>query len=67
MTRQATTRDLGLAIRDYVEGFSISQFEDDKEIPRADLVELVDVSDADNPVLHMESGAIFTIRIVRTG
>jgi hypothetical protein len=67
MSRQTTTRDLGLAIRDFTEGFAISVFDDDKETTNADLIEFVDVSDADNLVLHMESGAQFTIRIVRTG
>jgi SAM-dependent methyltransferase len=27
----------------------------------------IDISDPDNPILHMESGAVFTVRIARTG
>jgi hypothetical protein len=31
-----------------------------------DKIEFLEVSDADKPVLHMGSEAVFTIRIVRT-
>lgn len=70
--RQTTTRDLGLAIRDFCEGFYISHFydDDDGELTEhgcADAINSVDVSDASNPIFYMQSGAVFTVRIVRAG
>jgi hypothetical protein len=69
--RQTDTRDIGLAIRDFMQGFAISQFHEVEgeleEVDSADKVDFVDVSDPHNPVLHMESGIQFTVRVVRTG
>jgi hypothetical protein len=68
---ETNTRDVGLAIRDFLEGFPISRFTEVdgelEEIVEADNIVQIDVSDPHNPVAHMESGAQFTIRIVRTG
>lgn len=68
--RQTTTSDIGLAIRDFCEGYAISHFDgadDVTEYSGFDTIEAVDISDVDNPIFHMESGAVFTVRIVRTG
>jgi hypothetical protein len=67
--RQTTTRDIGFAIRDFCEGYAISHFESDDETEYSgfDTIDAVDISDVDNPIFRMESGAVFTVRIVRTG
>jgi hypothetical protein len=67
MSRETNTRDVGLAIRDFIEGFYIAHFEDDEEVPNEDKIRFVDCCDPNNLVLHMDSGAQFTIRVVRTG
>ncbi len=67
MKRQTQTRDIGFAIRDLCEDNAISHVDEDGiEKYGADAIYGVDVSDPDNPVLHMESHAEFTVRIVRT-
>lgn len=68
MSKQTTTTDIGFAIRDFLENRLIDRFDDEAEVidGAADRVEQVDVSDADNLLFHMESGAVFTVRIVRT-
>ena len=69
--RQTTTRDIGFAIRDFCEGYAISHFDDGgddlTEYSGFDCITAVDISDPDNPIFHMESGPVFTVRIVRTG
>ncbi len=65
--RRTLTSDIGFAIRDYLEGNAISHIDGVTEYGGADAIATVDISDANNPVLFMESGAQFTIRIVRTG
>jgi hypothetical protein len=69
--RQTTTRDIGFAIRDFCEDHSISHVnvEGDgyTEYTEADAIYAVDMADPDNPIFHMESGAVFTVRIARTG
>ncbi len=69
--RQTTTRDIAFAIRDFCEGYPISHFDcDDDHLAEHsgfDTIDAVDVSDVENPIFHMESGAIFTVRIARTG
>jgi hypothetical protein len=69
--RQTTTRDIGYALRDFCEGYAISHFacDDDHlaEHSGFDTIDAVDMSDPDNPIFRMESGAVFTVRIARTG
>ena len=69
--RQTTTRDIGFAIRDFCDGMPISHFDCDNddliEHTGFDCIDAIDVSDVDNPIFRMESGAVFTVRIVRTG
>jgi hypothetical protein len=71
--RQTTTRDIGFAIHDFCEGYAISHFGKNRnddgctEYTGFDTIAEVDISDPDNPIFHMESGAVFTVRIVRTG
>jgi hypothetical protein len=66
--RQTQTRDIGFAIRDFCENTTISHvFEDGTEQWGADEISAIDISDPDNLILHMDSGAVFTVRIVRTG
>jgi len=67
--RQTKTSDIGIAICDFCEGFAISHIDagnPSHEYVSADTIDSIDVSDPDNPVFHMESGAQFTVRIVRT-
>ena len=61
-----TTRDIGLAIRDFMEARELKQFDDDQEIG-ADIVEFIDVSDPHNPVIYMDSGQTFTVRVIAGG
>lgn len=65
---QAQTRDLGLAIRDFLEGSWIHTFIDHNGelIESNDLrtVETVDASDPDNLRLSLDNGQTFTVRIV---
>jgi hypothetical protein len=65
--RQTTTSDLGFAIRDFCEGFYISHFFEKTEHGCADNIDFIDASDANNLIFYMQSGAVFTVRIVRTG
>lgn len=65
MARETLTSDLGLAIRDYLEGNAISHVDDGTEKGDADAVSFVDVSDPNNPVFQMENGAVFKVMVVR--
>jgi hypothetical protein len=63
------TRDLGLAIRDFIEGQAISRFTEDaggelEEHEEAAVVASIDVSDPHNPVVTFENGQTMTIRII---
>lgn len=66
---ETQTSDLGLLIRDVIEDHVVKLYdwENGAEEIGEDWVENVDASDADNLVVTTESGAVFTIRIVRTG
>jgi hypothetical protein len=67
---RATTRDIGFAIRDFLEAQTISNFADDPD-HECELVEnesahhiaFVDVSDVHNPLIHLEDGQKFRVRI----
>jgi hypothetical protein len=65
MTR---TQCLGLMIRDMIEGRSMQLLDGDGEARAAGevwlMVNFVDVSDADNPVVHFEDDSTLTVRIV---
>ncbi|MBR0693630.1 hypothetical protein [Bradyrhizobium lablabi] len=66
--RQTMTRDIGFAIRDFCDCATISHVDEDgKERHGEDEIKGIDISDPDNPIFYMESGAVFTVRIVRTG
>ena len=58
-----TTRDIGFAIRDFLEDRVICHLNRDGEERGRDTVEFVDISDADNPVIHMLGGQTFRVRI----
>lgn len=64
------TRDVGLAIRDHLEQNCITHFEErdldgDEELVEGerDEVVAVDVSDAHNPIICLDNGQTFTVRI----
>jgi hypothetical protein len=63
------TRDLGIAIRDALEGESLIVFEEDAgdgiyESPYLRVAEIIDASDPNNLVVHLDNGQLFTIRII---
>ncbi len=67
MTR-ALTRDLGIAFRDFMQDASIHVLkEEDGELKESgemrDIVG-IDVSDADNPVVVLDNGQRFIVRII---
>lgn len=62
-----TSRDLGLAIRDFLDCRTIHHFEDDDDKGPADWISSIDVSDANNPVIYMNSGRKFVVRIIAQG
>ncbi|MGC2075291.1 MAG: hypothetical protein WA728_04500, partial [Xanthobacteraceae bacterium] len=66
---QAMTRTqcLGLMIRDMIEGHSMQLFDGEDEVVETGrlMVEFVDASDADNPIVHFEDGSTITVRIIR--
>ncbi|WP_036281372.1 hypothetical protein [Methylocystis sp. ATCC 49242] len=63
-----TTFDIGIAIRDLLEDVIIEHFEQrDCEVISTRLTErvtFVDVGDAPNPVIHLDNGQIFDVRII---
>ena len=70
--RQTTTRDIGFAIRDFCEGYAISHFDCEDHLSEHtgfDTIDVINMTDPENPVFRMESGAVFTvsISILRTG
>lgn len=63
------TSDIGIAIRDALEDDYISKITEIgadvvKEQTNAGFITFVDVSDASNPVIHLENGQRFVVRIV---
>jgi hypothetical protein len=58
------TRDIGLAIRDFIEGQSFHRFDDDVELPGLHEMIVVDCSDPDNLEVHCENGQRFIVRII---
>jgi hypothetical protein len=67
---QAKTSDIGLLIRDMLEGreFELCDLDrDEPEVVGKDRVTFVDVTDVHNPVVHTESGRMFTIQILSLG
>jgi hypothetical protein len=61
-----TTDDLGLAIRDFLENRDICHFDPEGlETGDKQKVDFIDVSDASNPVVMIDSGIVFQIRIFR--
>lgn len=56
---------LGLMIRDMIEGHSMQVFEGEDELTETGrlMIEFVDASDADNPIVHFEDGSMLTVRI----
>ncbi|MDR3488786.1 MAG: hypothetical protein P4M05_28275 [Bradyrhizobium sp.] len=63
-TPRALTSDIGLAIRDLVEFRNIHVMGEEKQGSVGVLgISFVDVSDADNPVVYLNNGQTFTIRI----
>jgi hypothetical protein len=70
--RTVTTRDIGIALRDLMEerDIVISSDADDGEPVQTELrttVEIIDVSDPDNPVIHLSTGQTFRCAIVAIG
>jgi hypothetical protein len=72
MTRKTTTEDIGYAIRDALEGTSIVHIDiiaEDRNDPiametaNAGEIELIEISDINNPVFHLASGRRFRVRI----
>lgn len=65
---KALTRDLGIAIRDALEdeNFHILKEEEGELIESGQMVEItvIDVSDPDNPIVELENGQRFIIRII---
>ena len=58
-----STRDVGLALREALEGKSVSPCDEHRDLGN---VIFVDVSDANNPIIHLENGQNFTVRIIAT-
>jgi hypothetical protein len=69
--RKTTTEDMGYAIRDALEGTSIIHIDiiaKDREDPvvetaNIDEIELIEISDINNPVFQLASGRRFRVRI----
>lgn len=59
-----TTRDLGLAIRDFIEGRDFAIFDGDQDSGARVEIDFVDVSDPHNPVVHLSNGRVFRVSIV---
>lgn len=70
--RTATTRDIGIALRDLMEERNIvaSSDTDDGEPAQTEFrttVEFIGISDPDNPVIHLSTGETFHCIIVAVG
>lgn len=58
------TRDIGIAIRDFLEGFFINHFEGNQLVEEtSEEIMLIDISDPHNPVIHLQNGQKFICRI----
>jgi hypothetical protein len=74
MSNQANTKDLGLALRYFLQGESFPCYREGPDV-KGELheseeireIEFVDVSDANNPVVQLDNGQKFTIRIFAHG
>jgi hypothetical protein len=68
---RATTRDTGIALRDLMEKQDIvisSDTNDGEPVQEfRKTVEFIDVSDPDNPVIHLSTGQTFRCVIVAVG
>ena len=66
--QQASTRDLGLAIRDFLEGQEFQIFADDEDgelLHAGDAsAETVDASDPNNLIVALDNGQTFTVIII---
>jgi len=59
------TRDIGLALRDFLEEMDIFHFDEHgNETEHQQTVETVDVSDPHNPVIWLDNGQRFLVHIV---
>lgn len=70
MAHETNSADLGLFIRDMIEGHEFATHDfTGEEIAAvgADEVISVDVSDLDNPIIYTASGARFVVRIFKEG
>lgn len=75
MSGKASTRDLGIAIRDFLEGMPFEIFAEGSDHPAKNVngsivtraVEFIDVSDPNNPVVQLDNGQLFEIRIFAKG
>lgn len=59
IAKTVQTRDVGLAIRDFLEGNEFAVFHDDDDTGARVEVDFVDVSDANNPIIHLSNGRLF--------
>jgi hypothetical protein len=62
-----TTRDIGLAIRDFLEDKELYSFNEHGEEGAAETVDFIDVSDAHNPRILLANGQQFIVRIFAGG
>lgn len=60
------TSDLGIAIRDHFEGKTVHRFWNGVETTDRATVDFIDVSDPDNPLVHI-NGQMFLLHIVIAG
>jgi hypothetical protein len=70
MTIKATTRDLGFAIRDFIEGYDFHHYEEVvdesgelQESEETFEIANVDVSDPNNLNIRLDNGQTFVVRI----
>ena len=66
---EADTRDIGLAVRDFLEGRTLSIHHDNEDggtlDPVADAaVDAIDASDPNNLIVALDNGQRFTLRVV---
>ena len=66
---EADTRDIGLAVRDFLEGRMVSIHQDNEDlgtlVPVADAaVDAIDASDPNNLIVALDNGQRFTLRVV---
>ncbi len=66
---EADTRDVGLAVRDFLEGRTLSIHQENEDegtlVPVADAaVDSIDASDPNNLIVALDNGQRFTLRVV---